>query len=85
MTVECAICAGDSPPPRLGSAVDLLTEDEVAALREVATGATLDAAAERLCISPRTLRRRIRSAADKARVGTMIEAVLWAERRGLLA
>lgn len=61
-----------------------LTEAEITALACLAAGDTLYAAARRLNVSERTVRRRIRTACDRLNVATPIEAVVWAAKRGLV-
>lgn len=61
-----------------------LTNDEVALLAEIASGVTADAAARRLELSARTLRRRLRMICDRLGAETPIEAVTWAARRNLI-
>lgn len=61
-----------------------LIEAEIRILGELAGGSTLDTAARRLGIGPRTLRRRVRAACDRLNVNTPIEAMVWAAKRGLI-
>lgn len=61
-----------------------LAEADVALLALVASGAQLSQVGRRLELSDRTVRRRIRTICDRLGVETLIEAVVWAVRRGLL-
>lgn len=61
-----------------------LSYDGLQLLKLLATGLPVDVVARRLGMSDRTVRRRIRSICDQLGVGTQIEAVVWATRRGLL-
>ncbi|MCM3516767.1 MULTISPECIES: LuxR C-terminal-related transcriptional regulator [Nocardioides] len=58
--------------------------DELAVLALVARGLTVTAVARRLEISERTVRRRLRTAADDLGVDSTIEAVVAAVRRQLI-
>nr|WP_245646038.1 hypothetical protein [Nocardiopsis trehalosi] len=58
-----------------------LSADDLALLAEIASGVTTTEAAERLDITSRDLRRRLRSICDQLGVDTPIEAVVWAARR----
>lgn len=62
----------------------VLDADELALLRLIGSGLPLDGVGRRLCLSERTVRRRARVVCDRLGVGTVIEAVVWAARRGLL-
>ncbi|PZF86655.1 LuxR C-terminal-related transcriptional regulator [Jiangella anatolica] len=64
--------------------VDDLTDDDVTILRLLAQGLPLQLVARRAGMSSRTVRRRIRAVCDRLGVGTSIEAVVWAAKRGLL-
>ena len=57
---------------------------ELTVLAAVASGASETAAARRLHISARTLRRRLRKACDALGVEAPIEAVVWAARNRLI-
>jgi len=59
-----------------------LTSPEIELLFLLAQGVPMDVIARRLYTSCRTNRRRIRALCDKLEVGTPIEAVVWAARRG---
>jgi DNA-binding NarL/FixJ family response regulator len=61
-----------------------LRDDEVAVLTLLAEGLPLDSVARRLAVSDRTLRRRIRAICDLLGVPSVITAVAWAARRGLV-
>lgn len=67
----------------LPATVDL-TDDQIRVLAILAGGATVDATARSLGISARTLRRRCRDICDQGGVQTLVEAVVWAARRGLV-
>jgi DNA-binding NarL/FixJ family response regulator len=69
-----------SPP---GQAPPLSCED-VTLLGLLAQGLPLDAVGRRLCLSERTVRRRVRDICDRLGVGAPIQAVVWAARRGIL-
>ncbi len=62
----------------------LLSEEEIQMLTQIASGATADIAARNLELSARTLRRRLRLICEKLEVDTPIEAVVWAVRRHLI-
>ncbi|HMD22854.1 MAG TPA: helix-turn-helix domain-containing protein [Streptosporangiaceae bacterium] len=53
-------------------------------LRLLAGGLPLDAVARRMGKSERTVRRRVRGICDQLGLGTSIQAVAWAARRGLV-
>ncbi|TIC85023.1 HTH domain-containing protein [Nocardioides sp. GY 10113] len=57
---------------------------DVTVLGLVAAGHTTEAIARRLEVSDRTVRRRLRAAADDLGVGTTIEVVVHAVRTGLI-
>jgi len=61
-----------------------LTRDDVRLLAVIATGVPIASVAGRLEISDRTVRRRVRTICETLGVKTMIEAVAWAARRGLI-
>lgn len=61
-----------------------LTEQELRVLEFLAAGWTYPAAANRLNMSDRTLRRRITVACHKLGVSTRIEAMVEAARQGLI-
>ncbi|GAA2012034.1 helix-turn-helix domain-containing protein [Nocardioides kribbensis] len=58
--------------------------EELAVLALVSRGLTVTAVARRLDVSERTVRRRLRTAADDLGVDSTIEAVLAAVRRRLI-
>lgn len=58
--------------------------EDVELLRLLAVGLSLESVARRLDLSERTVRRRMRSVCDRLGLGTPIEAVVWAVRRGVL-
>jgi DNA-binding NarL/FixJ family response regulator len=67
--------------------VELATElshQDVELLRLLAGGLPLDAVARRMGKSERTVRRRVRGICDQLGLGTSIQAVAWAARRGLV-
>ena len=53
-------------------------------LAMLAAGLQFGSIARRLDTSDRTIRRRIRAVCDRLGVGTTVEAVVWAARRGLV-
>lgn len=61
-----------------------LSRDDVRLLAVIATGIPIASVAGRLEISDRTVRRRVRVICETLGVRTMIEAVAWAARRGLI-
>lgn len=61
-----------------------LSRDDVRLLAVIATGIPIASVAGRLEISDRTVRRRVRVICEALGVKTMIEAVAWAARRGLI-
>lgn len=62
----------------------VLSPDELAVLRLMADGDTIDLVARKLGISERTVRRKTRSACDTLGCETTIEAIVWAVRNGHL-
>ena len=60
-----------------------LSHQDVELLRLLAGGLPLDAVARRMGKSERTVRRRVRGICDQLGLGTSIQAVAWAARRGL--
>jgi DNA-binding NarL/FixJ family response regulator len=61
-----------------------LSPQELHILSLFAAGLPLHAVARRTELSSRTVRRRTRGVCDRLGAGTLIEAVAWAARRGLL-
>jgi DNA-binding CsgD family transcriptional regulator len=61
-----------------------LSAEDLELLALLATGLQADSIARRLDTSGRTVRRRIRTICDRLGVGTTVEAVAWAARRGLV-
>ncbi|MES4887468.1 LuxR C-terminal-related transcriptional regulator [Streptomyces sp. NPDC096012] len=61
-----------------------LRSEEVHLLSLLATGLPVESVARRLHVCPRTVRRRCRGVCDKIGVSSVIEAVAWAARRGLI-
>lgn len=61
-----------------------MSREELELLALLATGLSLESAARRLDLSERTVRRRTRALCDRLGLGTPIEAIVWAARRGLL-
>jgi DNA-binding NarL/FixJ family response regulator len=61
-----------------------LSHQDVELLRLLAGGLPLDAVARRVGKSERTVRRRVRGICDQLGLGTSIQAVAWAARRGLV-
>jgi DNA-binding NarL/FixJ family response regulator len=73
----------DPRPASPGLATELSQQD-VELLRLLAGGLPLDAVARRMGKSERTVRRRVRGICDQLGLGTPIQAVAWAARRGLV-
>jgi DNA-binding NarL/FixJ family response regulator len=73
----------DPSPAPVGLAIELSHQD-VELLRLLAGGLPLDAVARRMGKSERTVRRRVRGICDQLGLGTPIQAVAWAARRGLV-
>lgn len=61
-----------------------LSHDELAVLRLMAEGQTVEAVARKLVVSERTVRRKTRSACKAVGVDTTVEAIVWAVRRRLI-
>jgi DNA-binding NarL/FixJ family response regulator len=70
------------PEPQIGEI--RLSPQELRILSLFAAGLPLHAVARRTDLSSRTVRRRTRGVCDRLGAGTLIEAVAWAARRGLL-
>ena len=62
----------------------VLTDDELAVLRLMAEGQTVESVARRLAVSERTVRRKARSVCTTVGVETTVEAIVWAVRRRLI-
>lgn len=77
-------CGAASTGPGRPVAGGVLTEQERRGLELLAAGLTSPAAADRLNVSARTLRRRIDTVCRKFGVATRIEATAEAARRGLI-
>jgi DNA-binding NarL/FixJ family response regulator len=73
----------DPGPASSGLATELSHQD-VELLKLLAGGLPLDAVARRMGKSERTVRRRVRGICDQLGLGTSIQAVAWAARRGLV-
>jgi DNA-binding NarL/FixJ family response regulator len=73
----------DRSPAPAGLATELSHQD-VELLKLLAGGLPLDAVARRMGKSERTVRRRVRGICDQLGLGTSIQAVAWAARRGLV-
>jgi len=73
----------DPSPAPAGLATELSYQD-VELLKLLAGGLPLDAVARRMGKSERTVRRRVRGICDQLGLGTSIQAVAWAARRGLV-
>jgi DNA-binding NarL/FixJ family response regulator len=58
--------------------------DDLRILRMLADGYTVDVVARRIGLSERTVRRRLRTMADDAGVGTTVEVIVYAVRRELI-
>lgn len=61
-----------------------LSEADLQVIGLFADGLPVEAIARRLDMSERTVRRRARAVCDRLGVGTMMQAVAWAARRGLI-
>ncbi|MEV0393348.1 helix-turn-helix transcriptional regulator [Polymorphospora rubra] len=61
-----------------------LTDDELAILALLADGRLTASVAVELHLSERSVRHRVRVICERLDVGTPIEAVVWAVRRGLV-
>ena len=59
-------------------------DEELALLALVADGVPADQMARRLCLSERTIRRRLRGLCDRLGLDFPVQVVVWAVRRGLL-
>jgi DNA-binding NarL/FixJ family response regulator len=72
------------PDPASSRLATKLSHQDVELLRLLAGGLPLDAVARRMGKSERTVRRRVRGICDQLGLGTSIQAVAWAARRGLV-
>ena len=72
------------PRPASPGLATKLSHQDVELLRLLAGGLPLDAVARRMGKSERTVRRRVRGICDQLGLGTPIQAVAWAARRGLV-
>jgi DNA-binding NarL/FixJ family response regulator len=72
------------PDPASSGLATKLSHQDVELLRLLAGGLPLDAVARRMGKSERTVRRRVRGICDQLGLGTSIQAVAWAARRGLV-
>ncbi|WP_245687102.1 LuxR C-terminal-related transcriptional regulator [Streptacidiphilus griseoplanus] len=61
-----------------------IDRDDLHLLALLATGLPVESVARRLHVSARTVRRRYRGVCDKLGLNSVIEAVAWAARRGLI-
>jgi len=61
-----------------------ISREDLELVRLLAVGLSLESVARRLNLSERTVRRRLRALCDRLGLGTPIEVVVWAARRGLL-
>ncbi len=62
----------------------VLAGDDIPLLSLLAEGMVLDAIARHLNLSPRTVRRHVRSLCDRIGVDNSVQAVVWAVRIGVL-
>jgi DNA-binding NarL/FixJ family response regulator len=74
----------DPPGPAAQGLATELSHQDVELLKLLAGGLPLDSVARRLGTSERTVRRRVKAVCDRLGVGTSIQAVAWAARRGLV-
>ncbi len=77
---------GNAPPaePGGGVALDALTARELAVLREIATGANNTTIAERLHLSPKTVRNQVSRILGKLGLASRGEAIVAAREAGVL-
>jgi DNA-binding NarL/FixJ family response regulator len=76
--------AGDSKPASASKALSALTTRELEVLRLLTTGASNEAIAQTLAISPTTLRNHISNIYRKLRINDRVQAVIVAVREGLV-
>jgi DNA-binding NarL/FixJ family response regulator len=72
------------PGPATQELATQLSRQDVELLKLLAGGLSLDSVARRMGTSDRTVRRRVKAICDRLGVGTSIQAVAWAARRGLV-
>jgi len=72
------------PGPAIQALAAQLSHQDVELLKLLAGGLSLDSVARRMGTSDRTVRRRVKAICDRLGVGTSIQAVAWAARRGLV-
>lgn len=72
------------PPPAVQQRPARMSRNDVHLLAILATGIPVNAVADRIGVSDRTVRRRMRRICDVLDVSTPIEAVAWAARRRLI-
>jgi len=70
-------------PPAAAEGADLLTRREIEILRHIAAGESTSALAERLHVSPATVRNHAQNIFTKLGVHSRLEAVAWAHRHRL--
>ena len=73
-----------NPSPASSRVATELSHQDLELLKLLAGGLPLDAVARRMGKSERTVRRRVRGICDQLGLGTPIQAVAWAARRGLI-
>ena len=84
MTLVRERLSAPGAPAGTGEAAGMLTRRELEVLRLTATGANTKAAAERLHVSPATIRNHIQNIFGKLGVHSRLEAVAYASRHRLL-
>ena len=67
---------------RCGATDSVLTSGELMIL--ALDGLCFDSVAARVAVSPRTLRRRLRSVCKRLGLAHPVQAIVWAARRGLI-
>jgi DNA-binding NarL/FixJ family response regulator len=73
-----------NPSPASSRVATELSHQDLELLKLLAGGLPLEAVARRMGKSERTVRRRVRGICDQLGLGTPIQAVAWAARRGLI-
>jgi len=63
---------------------DFFDDEELQLLRLVAEGLQSETIARRMCLSERTVRRRLRSLCDRLGMDAPVQVVVWAVRHGAL-